>query len=521
MQTKKVMAFLLVLCLMAAVVPGKAFAAGTSSHHVINTEGDAFFQGRTNHYVGVDSFAAFTIDAPAKELQEIKINGQTIDQQMYEAHANYIVTEQNGNMVVTFVDSGNVLLELPIKIEGSNEIEFVLSDGSIKYPFDMFKLGGDYDVFFGGESTENYIPIWYYGSGSDLILTTNAKSDRVKDVYVGSKRLSKSDYTVSEDQCTITVHANCLQTLPYGSNAIIILYDHGDATGYFRFLFEDSAEVIEGSRTYWHRDSYKDVTVRINAPMEKFQGIYTEDFDCDEDLTGGADKPGFLKSDLYRVQSGPDQTTVITIFGKTIDRYTGLVGNMGNLYAIFSDCDAPFVIMRVEYGMVEGESVTWNARDDGDLTLHIDGFDKNKYEVITDTYAPVIINQKIYQFPEGKQLYTFEQDGTVITFHKDCLSMFPEGKYEVEISFCKEHQGDIYSGGGLIHVTINIVKPTADLTGDGSVDNKDLTQLFQYVSGYSGISLAASGDVNTDGKIDNKDLTLLFQYLSGWQVQIY
>lgn len=60
-----------------------------------------------------------------------------------------------------------------------------------------------------------------------------------------------------------------------------------------------------------------------------------------------------------------------------------------------------------------------------------------------------------------------------------------------------------------------------DMNGNGIVDNKDLTRLFQYLSSYSGVDLAVTGDVNNDGKVDNKDLTRLFQYLSGWQVQIY
>ena len=57
-----------------------------------------------------------------------------------------------------------------------------------------------------------------------------------------------------------------------------------------------------------------------------------------------------------------------------------------------------------------------------------------------------------------------------------------------------------------------------DINGDGSVNNKDVTRLFQYLSGWDIEVVEATLDVNADGSVNNKDVTRLFQYLSDWDV---
>lgn len=60
-----------------------------------------------------------------------------------------------------------------------------------------------------------------------------------------------------------------------------------------------------------------------------------------------------------------------------------------------------------------------------------------------------------------------------------------------------------------------------DINGDGVVNNKDVTRLFQYLSDWDVSVNEAALDVNGDGTVNNKDLTRLFQYLSDWDVSIH
>ena len=60
-----------------------------------------------------------------------------------------------------------------------------------------------------------------------------------------------------------------------------------------------------------------------------------------------------------------------------------------------------------------------------------------------------------------------------------------------------------------------------DINGDGKVNSKDATKLFQHLCGWNVEVVEPALDVNGDGKVNSKDATTLFQYLSGWDVEIH
>ena len=60
-----------------------------------------------------------------------------------------------------------------------------------------------------------------------------------------------------------------------------------------------------------------------------------------------------------------------------------------------------------------------------------------------------------------------------------------------------------------------------DVNGDGVVNNKDVTRLFQYLAKWEVSVGAATVDVNGDGVVNNKDVTRLFQYLAKWEVEAH
>ncbi len=89
----------------------------------------------------------------------------------------------------------------------------------------------------------------------------------------------------------------------------------------------------------------------------------------------------------------------------------------------------------------------------------------------------------------------------------------PEDIYDIT-----ETNIDFFVTGGEI---IPIDYTPGDMNGDESVNNKDLTRLFQYLAGWNVTINEKAYDVNGDGVVNNKDLTRLAQYLTGWDVEIY
>ena len=66
-------------------------------------------------------------------------------------------------------------------------------------------------------------------------------------------------------------------------------------------------------------------------------------------------------------------------------------------------------------------------------------------------------------------------------------------------------------------VTAAVSVLTGDVNGDGSVNNKDVMALFQFVSeslDEGATFIEANADVNGDGSINNKDVMALFKLIS-------
>ena len=96
------------------------------------------------------------------------------------------------------------------------------------------------------------------------------------------------------------------------------------------------------------------------------------------------------------------------------------------------------------------------------------------------------------------------------------------GVQDIDLVNIAEEEYAVETSSGTIEVIF--AQPThiaGDVNGDGSVNNKDLTRLFQYLSDWEVEVDENALDINGDGSINNKDLTRLFQYLSDWDVQIH
>ncbi len=151
---------------------------------------------------------------------------------------------------------------------------------------------------------------------------------------------------------------------------------------------------------------------------------------------------------------------------------------------------------------IDGQSNTSSYGEDTEIYYRVDRQ--------IDTFTEVRVNGNVVD----PKCYDVTEGSTVITFRQDYLDTLRPGEYDVIIAFTD----------GVALSTLIIEGPPytpGDINGDSVVNNKDLTRLFQFLSGYDVEVTEAALDVNGDGNVNNKDLTRLFQYLSGYDVEIH
>jgi len=149
--------------------------------------------------------------------------------------------------------------------------------------------------------------------------------------------------------------------------------------------------------------------------------------------------------------------------------------------------------------MVFGGSSTWYVFD---ITLTEYG-QAIQPDTPVDVEIPFFADMDQTNF----KIYRVEQDGSLTDMTAEILNS--------NACFKTDH----FSMYVLASQTKDAGKP-GDINGDGKVNNKDASRLFQYLSGWDVEVDASRLDINGDGKVNNKDASRLFQYLSGWDVEI-
>jgi len=112
-----------------------------------------------------------------------------------------------------------------------------------------------------------------------------------------------------------------------------------------------------------------------------------------------------------------------------------------------------------------------------------------------------------------------ELSGDFVSFN---FANVKDGTYTLRITKQGHHAQEItvfVNGADVVqNVALDL---SGDINGDGKLNNKDASRLFQYLSGWDVEVNEALLDINGDGKVNNKDASRLFQYLSGWDVEIF
>ena len=109
--------------------------------------------------------------------------------------------------------------------------------------------------------------------------------------------------------------------------------------------------------------------------------------------------------------------------------------------------------------------------------------------------------------------FKIDDDAAEDSFSEISVSYNPADIYNVD-----ETDIDLNVINGYVYITSCVA---GDINGDGNVNNKDITRLFQYLANWNVTVNEDALDVNGDGSVNNKDITRLFQYLANWDVNIY
>jgi hypothetical protein len=122
----------------------------------------------------------------------------------------------------------------------------------------------------------------------------------------------------------------------------------------------------------------------------------------------------------------------------------------------------------------------------------------------------------------------FADDGDIVTLTFQVLDTAQKGTTTVGLAFGDWDSVSDASGKDITDFTVQtgtvtIQEPQTiqpgDTSGDGTIDLKDVTLLFQYVNGQiDALDNESAADVTGDDVIDLKDVTMLFQFVNG---QIY
>ncbi len=175
-----------------------------------------------------------------------------------------------------------------------------------------------------------------------------------------------------------------------------------------------------------------------------------------------------------------------------------IYGYSGSTAEAYASAEGLEFVALENYKIINGANSTVKTGED--LTIRADG-DFSKFESVA--VDGLMIDPANYTVSEGS---------TIVTFTAEYLSTLEP----------REHSVTVFFTDGVASTTLTILAYVpGDINSDGTVNNKDVTRLFQYLSDWDVNVNEAALDVNADGAVNNKDLTRLFQYLSDWDVEIH
>ena len=365
-------------------------------------------------------------------------------------------------------------------------------------------------------------------------------------VYAAHNRATKTGRFSSSYPCTYVVKMGGSLTAPEMPTISTTAPYYAEGS-----TISISWNAIWGNSYYWI-NLYKDGELIINQSMDNqttytlenaARGEYTFAVSANNSIgTSGGTQYSFLVG----IEPKKPQASIIKTFYTTGETVTAnwepILGNTYYWVSVYRDGE-------LIINQTAGDSTTFTMQADLKGTYEIQVSANNgagtsgsskcwflvdiapeKPEICNTTHRYDVGDSVVVEWSEvvGNVFYwinVYKEDELIIDQTAGDQNIFTipsvnEGIYKVFVS-ANNSAGTSGSDCYVFVVGDSVCCLPGDITGDGEVNNKDLTRLFRYLSDYDVEVVEAALDINGDGAVNNKDLTRLFRYLSHWDVELH
>ena len=424
------------------------------------------------------------------------------------------------------VETGNGELDIDIKTDENNNVEFIIDDEDIENILNNLPENGDV-VIDGSQVTEDANRLTF---SSDFI-------DALDDCEnVNSFTLITADGEFSMDADVLETVAEELED----GEKMSVYMDAVDKSK----LNEEQRKAIESIAS----DS---VVLQLNLfiTKENSDGSTSErelhELNGNMKITTKYSLPASMEGKKVTVLYVDENGVVTFIRAKYENGYVSFSTDHFSYFAIAAIAGPEISVSDIRVMPGKEFQVTVDlAENTGFANLGIEiGYDSDAMTLVKAqpnsnvgaTYTPAQNYSKNPYNMSWDSTNNVEFNGTLATLTFKVGENVPDGIYPITVDYYKGVGGNYVDGDnvnydedfeavGFVYIKGDVIVARyipGDINGDECVDNKDATYILRYLAGWD-LDKLVSEALDTDGSgiVDNKDATVLLRFLAGWDVEL-